>query len=63
MDPQLAIILGTALVKYGPDVARAVAGLFQKNDPTWEEWEAVFALAEKSYDDYVRPTAPATPTP
>ena len=49
-----AILIVQSLIKYGPEVARAIAAIFQKSDPTPAEWEAVFKLAEKSYDDYVK---------
>jgi hypothetical protein len=54
MNPTV-IIIAEALMKYGPSVARALVEIFKKDDPTAEDWEKVFALAEKSYDDYVPP--------
>ena len=50
-------IIAMALIKYGPELAKALLGLFQRGTPpTAAEWEAVFALAKtKSYEDYVNP--------
>ena len=50
-----ALLIAQALIKYGPAAARAIAALFKKDEPTMEDWEKVFAIAEKSYDDYVKP--------
>ena len=50
-----AEIIAMCLVKYGPSAARALVALFQKAEPTVQDWEAVFSLCEKSYDDYVKP--------
>jgi hypothetical protein len=52
---QIALLIGQALVKYGPATARAMAAIFAKPDPTVADWENVFAPAEKSYDDYTKP--------
>ena len=49
-----AILIAQALLKYGPAVARGIAELFEKPNPTLADWEKVFVLAEKSYDDYVK---------
>lgn len=59
MEAQLALIIAEALVKYGPTVARAIAEIFEKKTPTLQDWEKVFALAEKSYEDYVKPAVNA----
>lgn len=48
-----------ALIKYGPDVARAVKELFDKDNPTAADWERVFLTASKSYEELV----PATRIP
>jgi hypothetical protein len=48
-------IIALALVKYGPELARALLNLLSVEAPTKEQWEAVFALAEKPYEDYVKP--------
>lgn len=47
-------IIALALVKYGPQVARAIYDIFNKPSPTQEDWDKVFAMAEKSYEDYVK---------
>lgn len=51
-------IIMLALVKYGPGFARQVHALFQKKEVTKADWEALFVLAEKSYEDYVKPLPP-----
>lgn len=48
-------IILLALVKYGPGFAREVYAMFQKANPAPADWEALFKLAEKTYEDYVRP--------
>ena len=40
------------LLRYGPGMARAVQQLFTKANPTQADWDAVFALSEKSYESY-----------
>ena len=55
MSMETIIIIGQALIKYGPEVARQITVLFGKKEVTLEDWEAVFKTAEKSYDDYVKP--------
>lgn len=59
MSPAATEIILTALVKYGPALAKGIYDLFQTQDPTPEQWATLFATAEKSYDDYVKPAAPA----
>lgn len=48
-------IIALALIKYGPSLAKALVEIFKVETPTPEMWNAVFALAEKSYDDYIKP--------
>lgn len=56
MSPAIILLIAEALLKYGPALARQYHALFTKTTPpTDAEWEALFKLAEKSYDDYVRP--------
>lgn len=50
----IAEIVALALVKYGPALARSLMDILSKPTPTPADWEAVFKLAEKSYEDYVR---------
>ncbi len=57
MSPTALLIL-EALVKYGPTVARSIANLVKVENPTTEQWEAVFKQAEKSYESYIAPTLP-----
>lgn len=49
-------IILLALVKYGPAFAREIHALFQKEKPTEADWETLFKKAEKSYEDYTKPT-------
>jgi len=56
MDPTTVAIIASALVKYGPAVARGIAEIFNKDAPTLEDWNKVFALAERSYESYTAPT-------
>ena len=55
MNPTTVFIV-QALLKYGPALASALVEIFQKETPTREDWDKVFALAEKSYEDYVTPS-------
>ena len=55
MDITTITLIARALLRYGPEVARQLAILFGKKDVTLADWELVFAPAEKSYDDYVKP--------
>ncbi len=52
--PEIAVLIATALIKYGPEVAQGIATILHKNDPTLADWEAVFAKV-KTYDEYVAP--------
>jgi hypothetical protein len=50
------------ITTYGlPAFQKIVEMSFQTTPPTQEQWDAVFALANKSYDDYVKGT-PTSPT-
>lgn len=55
MTPAAIELIATALIKYGPGVARALVEIFSHPAPTREAWEKVFAMAEKPYDAYVAP--------
>ena len=50
----IAPLILEALVKYGPAVARAITELFKKETITADDWNKVFDLAEKSYEDYIK---------
>lgn len=54
MNPLVTFIIA-ALIKYGPKVAREIYALFQVGTPTLADFEKVFALADKSYEDYTGP--------
>lgn len=56
-------IIASALIKYGPAAAKALYEIFTKPAPTDADWNKVFDLAEKSYEDYVKPVEPAPPAP
>ena len=56
-------IIAAALIKYGPQVARALYDIFTKPAPTAEDWNKVFDMAEKSYDDYVTQMPVTPPVP
>jgi len=53
---ELAILITSALVKYGPDVAASIQRMFATGqEPTQDDWDALFAKASgKTYDDYIR---------
>ena len=54
MNAEMALLIAQLLLKYGPDVARGVSDIFKKDAPTAEDWEKVFKMAEKSYEEYVQ---------
>lgn len=54
----MILLVGQILLKYGPATARAIKLLFEKGAPSFSEWEAVFSLAEKSYEEYTKPPVP-----
>ena len=49
-----ALLIAEALLKYGPGAARALATLFSKPEPTLADWEVVFKVTEKTYEDYTK---------
>ena len=55
MNPIVILVL-QSLIKYGPDLAREIVALFSVENPTQEQWNKIFDLADKSYEDYVAPT-------
>lgn len=74
MSPQVILLILTFALRYGPEAAKAIRGMFTKPSgvaPTDEEWEKVWSLIKKPYGDYIAdaqaelglgPTPP-TPTP
>ena len=46
-------LIVTALLTYGPDFARAIRNILSVDNPTTEQWEALFAKAEKTYAQLV----------
>lgn len=55
MSPQLITLILQALITYGPVVTKEIVNLFKKQNPTLEDWDKIFDMAAKSYDDYVKP--------
>lgn len=55
MTPAIAALILQALITYGPTVARSLNELFKKETITPEDWDKIFVLIEKSYEDYTRP--------
>lgn len=51
---ELAILIASALVKYGPDVAQTIQRMFASGaPPTQADWDALFAKTRKTYDKYI----------
>jgi len=59
MDPATITLIASILLKYGPDTAAAIVNIFRKPAPSPDDWDNVFALARKGYDEYVAPKPPA----
>jgi hypothetical protein len=55
MDPATIALVAQLALKYGPPLALKFAELFEKKTVTLDDWKAVFALADKSYESYVAP--------
>lgn len=53
MDPATISLIVQFALQYGIPAARKLVELFHTEKPTTEQWEAVFAPAEKSYGDYI----------
>lgn len=51
MNP-IALLVIESLVKYGPAVAESVREMLKKDEPTDEDFARLFALANKTYDQY-----------
>jgi hypothetical protein len=47
-----AIIIAELLLRYGPDVAQKFQTIFATQSPTQAQWDEVWALSKKSFDDY-----------
>lgn len=56
-------IIAFALLKYGPEMARSLIAIFQKQEVTPADWESVFALARTPYQWYINPPAPPSTQP
>lgn len=57
MNPQLMLLAGQILLKYGPVVAQELVALFHKTEPTLDDWNALFDKV-KTYEDYVGTNPP-----
>lgn len=55
MNPTTTELIIQALLRYGPDVAKAIYALFTNPAPTQADWDALWVIAQKSYDSYVKP--------
>jgi hypothetical protein len=53
-----AAIIVLALIQHGPDMARAILTLFQKENPSVTDWEALFSTYKKPYEAYTAPILP-----
>ena len=53
MNTALIVTIAQYAIKYGIPAAQELIKLFKKADPTVEDWEKVFDLSKKSYEDYV----------
>lgn len=49
-----AMIIALAVVKYGPALGRALYDLFHKTNPTREDFEVIFKIAETPYEDFTK---------
>jgi hypothetical protein len=47
-----AIIIAELLLRYGPEVAQRFQVIFATPTPTPAQWDEVWALSRKSFDDY-----------
>lgn len=59
MTPATIAMIAQLMIDFGVPTARKFVELLRKPAPTWDDWDDVFAQAEKPFDDYVKPT----PTP
>ncbi len=54
MTVEIAVLIAQALIKYGPGLASQLSAIFQKADPTFADFDALFAQV-KTYEEYVAP--------
>ena len=47
-----AIIIAELLLRYGPEVAQKFQAIFATQTPTQAQWDEVWALSRKSFDQY-----------
>lgn len=58
------VAIAAFVVQYGlPALQQIVALVHQTTPPTQAQWDAVFALANKSYEDYVKAPPVTAPAP
>ncbi len=55
MPIEAIILIGQLTLKYGPALALKFSELFGKKEVTPDDWKAVFATADKSYESYTGP--------
>lgn len=58
MSPATIAIIAQFAIQYGIPAALKLVALFEKKDATVEDVKAAFALAHKSYEEYIAVTAP-----
>lgn len=62
MDPATIALIISYTIKFGIPAGQALVKLFRTPNPTDADWDAMFALSQKSYDDYINgPQPPKTP--
>lgn len=57
MSPATIALIANFAIQFGFPAALKLIALFEKKDATVEDVKAAFALAHKSYEDYVNGTA------
>ncbi len=58
MTPDVAILIVQALLKYGPGLAQQVSAIFQKQSPTFSDFDALFESV-RTYESYLEAPKPA----
>lgn len=62
MTPDKIALIVMALIQHGPEMARAILTLFQKETQSQADWELLFSTYKKPYEAYTAPlpTIPGT---
>ncbi len=50
-------MIGQLLIQFGPTVAAGFQKLFTTANPTQDDWDKLFAMAQKPWEDRKPPTA------